>query len=81
MSSPVFAGVPEPQGFKGLSKRDQVLYLQALWDRVADGSTEMLPVPASHLALAEERLAAHRAAPERARPALEIFDRLTRRPA
>lgn len=78
MPNPVFHGVPEPSGFGRLSKLDQVLYLQALWDRIAEGAVE-IPVPDSHLELAKQRLAAHRADPSRARPAFEIIDRLTGR--
>jgi hypothetical protein len=35
------------------------------------------PVPAEHLILAEERLAEYRRDPSRARPARDVFDRLT----
>jgi hypothetical protein len=60
--------IPEPAGFADLSKTEQVRYLQALWDRIADQPAE-LPVPESHLKLAEERLAIYRQDPTRARPA------------
>jgi putative addiction module component (TIGR02574 family) len=78
MPSPIFRGVPEPSGFSSLSKLDQVLYIQALWDRIADGGVD-ISVPPSHLALAEERLAAHRAHPSKARSAFETLDRLAAR--
>ena len=73
------ASVSDPPGFSELTKADQIRYLQALWDRIADQPGE-LPVPESHLALAEERLAAHRRDPGRARPALEVVDRLSKQP-
>lgn len=75
MPNPVFHGVPEPSGFSSLSKLDQVLYLQALWDRIVEGAVD-IPVPESHLELAKRRLAAHRAEPSSAKPAFEIIDRL-----
>ena len=46
--------IPEPAGFSNLSKVEQIRYLQALWDRIAEKPGE-IPVPESHLALAEER--------------------------
>lgn len=78
MPTPVFRGVPEPIGFGSLSKLDQVLYIQALWDRIADGVVE-IPVPESHLELAERRLAAHRADPGGAKSAFGVIDRLSGR--
>ncbi len=70
--------LPDPPGFSELTKADQIRYLQALWDRIAD-QPEELPVPESHLALAEERLAGYRHDPGRASPALEVVDRLSKR--
>jgi len=67
--------VPEPPGFAELSKSEQVRYLQALWDRIAELPGE-IPVPESHLKLAEERLTDYRRDPTRARSAYEILDRL-----
>ncbi len=75
MPAAVFRGVSEPNGFEGLSKLDQVRYIQPLWDRIAEGVVE-IPVPESHLDLAERRLAEHRADPSKARPALDVLDRL-----
>ena len=68
----------DPPGFKSLPKRRQVRYLQALWDRISQAPGE-LPVPAAHIALAKERLAAYRRNPGRARGAREVLDRLSRR--
>ena len=51
--------IKEPAGFSDLSKPEQIRYLQALWDLIAERPGE-IPVPESHLALAEERLADYR---------------------
>jgi len=70
--------IPEPLGFAALSKAEQVRYLQELWDRIAERPGE-LPVPESHLDLAEERLAEYRRDPSRARSAYDVIDRLAER--
>ena len=67
--------IAEPRGFAKLSKAEQVRYLQDLWDRIAERPGE-LPVPESHLKLAEERLAEYRRDPSRARSAYDVIDRL-----
>jgi hypothetical protein len=67
--------IPEPPGFAKLSKAEQVQYLQALWDRIAELPGE-LPVPESHLKLAEERLSEYRRDLAHAQPAFESLDRL-----
>lgn len=67
--------ISEPPGFAELSKGEQVRYLQALWDRIAE-QPEEIPVPESHLALAEERLADYRRDPKSARSAYEVLERL-----
>ena len=67
--------IAEPPGFAKLSKAEQVRYLQDLWDRIAERPGE-LPVPESHLELAEERLAEYRRDPSRARSAYAVIDRL-----
>lgn len=59
-----------------LPKAEQIRDLQDLWDRIAERPGK-IPVPEAHLALVEERLAAYRRDPTRARPAHEILDRLT----
>jgi putative addiction module component (TIGR02574 family) len=68
--------LPEPKGFSSLSKAEQVRYLEALWDSISARSGE-IPVPESHLILAEERLAEYRRNPNRACPARDVLDRLT----
>ena len=67
--------IKPPSGFKNLTKREQVRYLQILWDQISEQSDE-IPVPESHLRLAEERLRRHRDNPSAARPAFEVIDRL-----
>jgi putative addiction module component (TIGR02574 family) len=69
--------IPDPPGFNDLSKTEQIRYLQDLWDRIAEQPGE-IPVPESHLALAEERLADYRRDPERAKPAYDLLDRLAK---
>jgi len=71
------AMIPDPPGFNDLSKAQQIRYLQRLWDRIAEKPDE-IPIPESHLALAEERLADYRRDPTRARPAREFLDRLAK---
>lgn len=70
--------IPEPTGFSDLSKVEQIRYLQALWDRIAERPGE-IPVPESHLAVAEERLAEYRRDPSRAQPARAVLDRLAKK--
>ena len=67
--------VPMPPGFDTLSKAEQVRYLQALWDQIAE-DPGTLPVPENHLRLAEERLKRYRQDPRRAHSAFEALDRL-----
>ncbi|HEV7667531.1 MAG TPA: addiction module protein [Thermoanaerobaculia bacterium] len=67
-----------PPGFADFSKTEQIEYLQALWDQIAE-SPEELPVPESHIALAERRLADYRRDPTLARPAFEDLDRLVKK--
>jgi N-glycosylase/DNA lyase len=56
--------IPVPPGFSELTKAEQIHHLQALWDQVAQERGE-LPVPESHLEVAEARLAFHRGDPYR----------------
>lgn len=72
------ATIPEPAGFSDLSKAEQIRYLQALWDRIAEKPGE-IPVPESHLALAEDRLAEYRRDPSRAHPAHDVLNRLAKK--
>jgi putative addiction module component (TIGR02574 family) len=67
--------IKEPDGFADLPKAEQIRYLQALWDRISE-QPEDVPVPASHLEVARERLEAYRRDPTQVRSAFEVFDRL-----
>jgi hypothetical protein len=67
--------IREPDGFADLPKAEQIRYLQGLWDRISEQPADV-PVPASHLEVARERLEAYRRDPTQARPAFEVFDRL-----
>jgi putative addiction module component (TIGR02574 family) len=53
-----------PPSFNDLSKADQVRYLQELWDQIADSPGD-IPVPESHLELAEARLRRYRDDPSK----------------
>ena len=70
--------IETPPGFNELPKAEQVLYLQALWDQISEHPDEV-PVPESHLQLAEDRLRRHRETPSAARPAFEVIDRLAKK--
>ena len=71
--------IQTPAGFNNLSKAEQVRYLQALWDQISQ-QPEEIPVPESHLKLAEERLRRYRENPSAARPAFDVIDRLSKQP-
>ena len=60
-----------PPGFNELPKAEQVRYLQALWDQIS-ANPEEVPVPESHLKLAEERLRRYRENPATAKPARSV---------
>ncbi len=70
--------IQEPPGFDKLSKAEQIRYLQALWDRIAENPSDV-PVPESHLEVAERRLADYRRDPTQTHPAHDVLDRLSRR--
>ncbi len=70
--------IPEPPGFSNLSKADQIRYLEALWDRISQHPSEF-PVPETHIELAEQRFTDYRRDPDRARPASEILDHLSKK--
>jgi len=69
--------LPTPPGFTELPKIEQVRYLQALWDQISQQPDE-IPVPESHLRLAEERLKRYRENPSSSQPAFDVIDRLSR---
>ena len=68
--------ITTPPGFDELPKAEQVRYLQALWDQISENPDE-IPVPESHLQLAEERLRRYRENPSSTQPAFEVIDRLS----
>jgi Putative addiction module component len=70
--------VPEPAGFRSLSKLSRIRYLQALWDGISEKPGQ-LTVPKSHLRLAKERLSVYRRDRGRARPAYNVFRQVTNR--
>ena len=70
--------IQTPSGFNQLSKAEQVRYLQALWDQISEHPDE-IPVPESHLQLAENRLRGYRENPSTAQPAFDVIDRLLSR--
>jgi len=67
--------IETPPGFKELSKAEQLRYLQALWDEISQHPDDV-PVPESHLKLAEERLQRYREDPSSVKPAFEVIDPL-----
>lgn len=69
------ASLPAPPGFNELTKAEQVRYLQALWDQISE-DPGALPVPESHLRLAEQRLKLYRENSSRRHSAFEVLDRL-----
>jgi len=64
-----------PAGFDDLSVEDQIDYVQSLWDRIA-ANLDQVPVPEWHRGVLDERLAAHEANPEAARPWEEVRDEI-----
>ena len=70
-----YTTISDPMGFNELSKAEQIRYLQALWDRIAERPGE-IPVPESHIELAEQRLTEYRRDPSSARSAHDVIDRL-----
>jgi putative addiction module component (TIGR02574 family) len=65
-----------PPGFDHLSAEEKLDYVQSLWDRIV-AHPEEIPVPDWHQRVIEERLAAHRADPEAARPWEEVGKEIT----
>jgi hypothetical protein len=62
-----------PPGFEGLSKEEQMDYVQQLWDWVVDGP-EAVPVIDWHLEIVQERMASP--APEPLRDWGDVKQRL-----
>lgn len=66
-----------PAGFDALSVEEQIDYVQSLWDRIA-ATVDQVPLQQWQQALLQERLAAHRRAPDQAQPWREAIDRVQR---
>lgn len=65
--------------FDTMSTAERILYVQALWDRIADDSAEV-PLSAAQRAELDRRLAAYDADPSRAVPWEQVRSKLgTRR--
>lgn len=67
-----------PPGFDALPVEDQIDYVQSLWDRIA-ATVDQVPLQEWQQVVLEERLAAHRRAPEDARPWEEVIERVQHR--
>jgi putative addiction module component (TIGR02574 family) len=67
-----------PPGFDALPVEDQIDYVQSLWDRIA-ATVGHVPLQEWQQAVLEERLAAHRGAPEEARSWEEVIERVEQR--
>ncbi len=66
------SALPDPSGFGDLPKEEQILYVQALWDRITEKDSE-IPILSSQLEIAEARLRSHRQAPEQAKCARQML--------
>ncbi|MBI3666910.1 MAG: addiction module protein [Acidobacteria bacterium] len=64
-----------PPGFDDLPVEDQINYVQSLWDRIA-AKPDQVPIPQWHRQVLDERLAAHEANPEVARPWEAVRDEI-----
>lgn len=60
-----------PPGFDDLTPEEKVLYVGALWDRIA-AEQDRVPISDAQRVLLRQRLASHRANPSAARPWSEI---------
>jgi putative addiction module component (TIGR02574 family) len=67
-----------PPGFDELPVEQQIDYVQCLWDRIA-AQAGQLPLQEWQRQILEERLEAHRRAPDEARPWEEVLERIERR--
>jgi putative addiction module component (TIGR02574 family) len=64
-----------PPGFDDLPVEDQIDYVRALWERIA-ATPDRVPVPDSHKAILDERLADLEEHPEDAVPWQQVRDEL-----
>jgi putative addiction module component (TIGR02574 family) len=65
----------EPAGFNGLSKADQIRYVQMLWNKIAVHPDDV-PILDSHWLELQDRAAEYRANPSQTQNAYEALDRL-----
>jgi putative addiction module component (TIGR02574 family) len=66
---------PPPPGFDDLPVEDQIDYVQSLWDRIV-AKPDQVPVPEWQRQVLDERLTAHQANPEPAKPWDEVRDEI-----
>ncbi|MEP7305933.1 MAG: addiction module protein [Acidobacteriota bacterium] len=64
-----------PPGFDALPVDEQIDYVQSLWDRIA-ASVDQVPLQEWQHALLDQRLSAHRRAPEESQPWQDVIDRI-----
>ena len=64
-----------PPGFDDLPVEDKIDYVQSLWDRIA-ARPDQIPIPEWHRQVLDERLAAHEANHEAARPWQDVRDEI-----
>ena len=67
-----------PPGFDDLPVEDQIDYVQSLWDHIA-ASVDQVPLHEWQQAILNERLAAHRRAPQESRPWEKVIEGLQHR--
>lgn len=67
-----------PPGFDDLSVEEQIDYVQALWERIAEGQRPVTS-PEWHRDVVRDRVAEYRANPEAARPWSEVRAELERK--
>ena len=72
------ASFTEPPGFARLSKAEQIDYVQRLWDKISHKPGN-IPIPESHLRLAEQRLQEYRANPTDTQDSFEVINRLRKK--
>ena len=64
--------IQTPPGLSDLSKAEKVRYLQSLWDQISEHPDD-IPVPESHLLLAEECMQRYRENPSSAVSAFDVM--------
>lgn len=67
-----------PPGFDEISVEEQIDYVQALWDRIAE-RPDQIPIPAWHEEIIAERLESYRKDPSHVIPWEEVKAKAERR--